>query len=437
MMVKSRFMGIAALVLLNLSAVSLMAAELPKASAERLEKRIIDLSQYGRNADGGVDRVAFSDANVEGHKFMVGLMKASGLEVSVDPAGNIIGKRPGKNPNLPPILFGSHIDSVPGGGNYDGDVGVMAALEVMDLLNSANIVTDHPLEMMVFTAEESSMIGSRSFTGDLSERTIKEFTTPGTMRTDGLDRLGGDHTKLQQAARKTPIHAFVELHIEQGGILESKKLNIGIVEGIVGISTWPITVEGFANHAGTTPMPGRRDALVAASKLIVAINDIATNMEGRQVATVGTIKAFPGASNVIPGRVEFSLQIRDLDAGKIQHLFEVIQQAAKPIEKEMDVTVSFGPSGTPSPALTDPAVRDIIEQSAKELGLSYQHMQSGAGHDAQHMAEITPTGMIFVPSRGGISHSPNEYSSPEDMANGANVLLHTILKLDQTKFAEE
>ncbi|HRW29250.1 MAG TPA: hydantoinase/carbamoylase family amidase, partial [Emcibacteraceae bacterium] len=280
MMVKSRFMGIAALVLLNLSAVSLMAAELPKASAERLEKRIIDLSQYGRNADGGVDRVAFSDANVEGHKFMVGLMKASGLEVSVDPAGNIIGKRPGKNPNLPPILFGSHIDSVPGGGNYDGDVGVMAALEVMDLLNSANIVTDHPLEMMVFTAEESSMIGSRSFTGDLSERTIKEFTTPGTMRTDGLDRLGGDHTKLQQAARKTPIHAFVELHIEQGGILESKKLNIGIVEGIVGISTWPITVEGFANHAGTTPMPGRRDALVAASKLIVAINDIATNMEG-------------------------------------------------------------------------------------------------------------------------------------------------------------
>lgn len=198
-MVKSRLIGLASLIIFNVSAFCLMAAELPKASAERLEKRIIDLSQFGRNADGGVDRVAFSDANVEGHKFMVSLMKASGLDVSVDPAGNIIGKRAGKNPALAPILFGSHIDSVPGGGNYDGDVGVMAALEVMDLLNSANIVTDHPLEMLVFTAEESSMIGSRSFSGDLPERTIKEFTTPGTMRTDGLDRLGGDHTKLQQA----------------------------------------------------------------------------------------------------------------------------------------------------------------------------------------------------------------------------------------------
>ena len=222
--------------------------------------------------------------------------------------------------------------------------------------------------------------------------------------------------------------------LNKGCILEQKKLNIGIVEGIVGISTWPVKVEGFANHAGTTPMPGRKDALVAASKLIIAINDRSTNMEGRQVATVGQIEAFPGASNVIPGTVEFSLQIRDLDADKIQHLFEVIQQEAKMVEEAMDVKITFGQSGVPAPALTDTRLRNLIEQSTKDLGLTFQHMQSGAGHDAQHMAHFTPTGMIFVPSRGGISHSPKEYTSPQDMANGANVLLHTILKLDEAKF---
>jgi beta-ureidopropionase / N-carbamoyl-L-amino-acid hydrolase len=433
-MTKPLNMSLTALILLTLFNFNLLAADQPKASADRMEARIIGLSEFGKNADGGVDRVAFSDADVAGRKHMIELMKTAGLEVYVDPAGNIIGKRAGKNAALAPIIFGSHIDSVPGGGNYDGDVGVIGALEVINLLNSSNIITNHPLEMVIFTAEESSMIGSRAFTGDLSQRSLDDFTTPGSTRTDGLDRIGGDHTKLKQAKRTTPVHAFVELHIEQGGILEQKKLNIGIVEGIVGISTWPVKVEGFANHAGTTPMPGRKDALVAASKLIIAINDRSTNMEGRQVATVGQIEAFPGASNVIPGTVEFSLQIRDLDADKIQHLFEVIQQEAKMVEEAMDVKITFGPSGVPAPALTDTRLRNLIEQSTKDLGLTFQHMQSGAGHDAQHMAHFTPTGMIFVPSRGGISHSPKEYTSPQDMANGANVLLHTILKLDEAKF---
>lgn len=409
------------------------AIDLPNASADRMEARIVALSEFGRNADGGVDRVAFSDADIAGRNHMIGLMKTAGLEVHIDPAGNIIGKRAGNSAALAPIIFGSHIDSVPGGGNYDGDVGVIGALEAIDLLNSSNIITNHPLELIIFTAEESSMIGSRGFTGDLSQRSLDDFTTPGSERTDGLDRIGGDHTRLREAKRTTPVHAFVELHIEQGGILEQKKLNIGIVEGIVGISTWPVKVEGVANHGGTTPMPGRKDALVGASKLIIAINERATNMEGRQVATVGKIKAFPGASNVIPGTVEFSVQIRDLDADKIQHLFEVIQQEAKMVEEAMDVKITFGTSGVPSPALTDMRLRSLIEQSTKDLGLTSQHMQSGAGHDAQHMAHFTPTGMIFVPSRGGISHSPKEYTSPQDMANGANVLLHTILKLDETK----
>lgn len=429
--------SIAALIILNISSFNLLAADLPNASADRMEARILALSEFGKNADGGVDRTAFSDADIAGRSHMIDLMKTAGLAVSIDYAGNIIGKRAGKNSALAPIIFGSHIDSVPGGGNYDGDVGVMGALEVIDLFNTADITTEHPLEMIIFTAEESSMVGSRAFAGDLSQRTLSDFTSPGSHRTDGLDRIGGDHTKLNEAKRTTSVHAFVELHIEQGGFLEAKKINIGVVEGIVGISTWPVKVEGIANHGGTTPMPGRKDALVAASKLIIAINERATSMEGRQVATVGKIEAFPGASNVIPGIVEFSLQIRDLDADKIQHLFEVIQQEAKAVGEVMGVKITFGTSGVPSPALTDMRLRSLIEQSTNDLGLTYQYMQSGAGHDAQHMAHFTPTGMIFVPSRGGISHSPKEYTAPQDMANGADVLLRTILRLDETKFTDE
>ncbi len=432
-MIKPMIMSIATLIILNISSFNILAADLPNASADRMEARILALSEFGKNADGGVDRTAFSDADIAGRGHMIGLMKTAGLEVYIDYAGNIIGKRAGKNSALNPILFGSHIDSVPGGGNYDGDVGVIAALEAIDILNAANITTEHPLEMVIFTAEESSMVGSSALSGDLSQRTLNNFSSPDTR----INRIGGDQTKLKEAKHTTPVHAFVELHIEQGGFLEEKKLNIGIVEGIVGIRTWPVKVEGIANHGGTTPMPGRKDALVAASKLVIAINERATNMEGRQVATVGKIQAFPGASNVIPGIVEFSLQIRDLDADKIQHLFDVIEQEAKAVEDETGVKITFGTTGVPSPALTHMTLRSLIEQSTNDLGLTYQYMQSGAGHDAQHMAHFTPTGMIFVPSRGGISHSPKEYTSPQDMANGADVLLHTLLKLDETKFTRE
>ena len=227
----------------------------------------------------------------------------------------------------------------------------------------------------------------------------------------------------------------MELHIEQGGFLEAENLDIGIVEGIVGINWWTITVEGMANHGGTTPMPGRRDSLVAASKMVVAINELATNMKGRQVATVGKIQAFPGAPNVIPGRVEMSLEVRDLDAAKIDHVYETIVTAANHIATDMNVKVSFAESNVNAkPAPTDTRIRAIVEKASKGLSLSFKYMPSGAGHDAQEMATITPTGMIFVPSKNGISHAPAEYTSPRDMANGADVLFKTILKLDKTKF---
>jgi N-carbamoyl-L-amino-acid hydrolase len=437
-MIKPLIMNVATLIILNISGFNLLAADLPNASADRMEARILALSEFGKNADGGVDRTAYSDADIAGRSYMIDLMKTAGLDVSIDYAGNIIGKRAGKNSALAPIMFGSHIDSVPGGGNYDGDVGVIGALEAVELLNSTGITTEHPLEMIIFTDEESGTVGSKALAGILTPEAMNDISSSGFKRNEGVDRIGGDHTKFKEAKRTTPIHAFVELHIEQGGFLEEKKLNIGIVEGIVGIRWWTLKVEGVANHGGTTPMPGRKDALVAASKLVIAINERATNMEGRQVATVGKIQAFPGAPNVIPGKVEFSLEIRDLDADKIQHVYEVVQQEAKAVEKATGVKITFETSNVDiHPAPTHMTLRSLIEQSTNDLGLTYQYMPSGAGHDAQEMAAITPTGMIFVPSRGGISHSPKEYTSPQDMANGADVLLRTLLKLDESKFTRE
>jgi N-carbamoyl-L-amino-acid hydrolase len=204
-----------------------------------------------------------------------------------------------------------------------------------------------------------------------------------------------------------------------------------VVEGIVGISWWKVTVRGVANHGGTTPMPGRRDALVAASRLITAINEKTTAMEGRQVATVGKIQAFPGAPNVIPGRVEFSLEIRDLDSARIRQVFDMIRADADRIATDMEVSFDFAPEMELLPAPTDPAMRQLIEKTVVELGFSYQRMPSGAGHDSQNLATITPTGMIFVPSRSGISHSPQEYTAPLDMARGAHVLYGVVRKLDE------
>lgn len=402
-----------------------------EASAERMESRIETLSQFGRNADGGVDRVAYSDADLAGRAWIMDEMKKLGLVVRIDTAGNILGRRDGTEPGLNPILLGSHIDSVPGGGNYDGDVGVIGALEVISILQENTIQTRHPLEVVVFSDEEGGMPGSLGMSGGFDPEMLSTVSHAGFTMGEGIARLGGDHTRIAEAGRSGKLHAFVELHIEQGGLLEQKDLEIGVVEGIVGIRWWKVVATGMANHGGTTPMPGRRDALVASARLVAAISETATAMDGRQVATVGKIQAFPGAPNVIPGRVEFSLEIRDLDSANIQKVFDKVKAEADRIATEMDVSFDFGvPEVDLLPAPTDPKLRDLIEQAVTELGFSYQRMPSGAGHDAQNLATITPTGMIFVPSRGGISHSPQEFTAPLDMARGAQVLYRTILKLD-------
>jgi N-carbamoyl-L-amino-acid hydrolase len=322
---------------------------------------------------------------------------------------------------------------VPGGGNYDGDVGVLGAIEVAQVLKEHGVRLQHPLEVVDFADEEGGTVGSFAMIGHLQPAALELMTHSGKTIGEGIRAIGGDPDRLAEAARKPgDLKAYVELHIEQGAILDESDIDIGVVEGIVGIRWWDVTIEGVANHAGTTPMNRRRDSMLSAAELTLAVNRVATSTPGRQVATVGRIRAEPGAPNVIPGKVVMSLEIRDLDAAKIASVFAAIQSEAQQIAAARQTPISFNPLEVSSePAPTDERLRKIIAKAADSLGLSHKLMPSGAGHDAQEIARIAPTGMIFVPSVGGISHAPKEFTSQEDMANGANVLLQTVLAIDR------
>jgi N-carbamoyl-L-amino-acid hydrolase len=403
-----------------------------RVNSARLNEHLKALSEFGKNPQGGVSRVAYSEADLRGREYVLGLMRAAKLDTSIDAAGNLVGRRAGSDNNLKPILFGSHIDSVPEGGNFDGDVGSLGAIEVAQTLAENNITTHHPLEVVIFQNEEGGLIGSEAIIGALTEKELDLVNKSGKTVREGIKFIGGDIAKLATVKReKGSIAAYLELHIEQGGTLEAEHIDIGVVEGIVGINWWDVTVEGFANHAGTTAMNNRQDALLAAAKFIEAVNRVVTSVPGRQVGTVGRIQALPGAPNVIPGKVVCSLELRDLDAGKIQMLYQKIRAEADQIANTSRVTFDFKPLNANIPAPTDPRIRAIIDQSAKELGLTTKQMPSGAGHDAQDMARLAPVGMIFIPSVGGISHSPKEFSRPKDIENGANVLLGAVMKADR------
>lgn len=400
-------------------------------NGERLNAHLRELAQFGKTAEGGTSRVAYSDVDLAARQYAMKLMREAKLDVSIDAAGNIVGRRAGSDASLKPLMTGSHIDSVPAGGSYDGQVGSMGAIEAAQVLAENNVRLRHPLEVVIFQNEEGGTIGSAALARGLMAKDLDLVTNSKKTIREGIKFIGGDPDKLASAERKKgDLAGYVELHIEQGGILQAEKINIGVVEGIVGVYWWDVTVEGFANHAGTTPMNQRRDALLAAAKYIDAVNRIVTSIPGRQVGTVGKIGAFPGAYNVIPGRVTTSLGLRDLDAAKVQMIFEKIQQEVRGIEAATGTKFDFKQVSSSPPAPTDARFRRAIDDAAKQLGLTTKLMPSGAGHDAQEIAQLCPIGMIFVPSRDGISHSPREFSEPTDITNGANVLLHTLLKLD-------
>jgi N-carbamoyl-L-amino-acid hydrolase len=415
---------------------------LPAVSVDHaaLRARIEALSLFGRPAGGtfgsGVTRVAYSDADVASRKYVMELMRAARLQPRIDAAGNIVGTRAGRDASAPPIVFGSHIDSVPSGGNFDGDLGSLAALGVMEALDRAGHTTRHPLEMAVWSAEEGvafgrGLAGSRIVAGDYAPADLTA-TWNGMSRADAIRRIGGAPERIETAIRSKGAHdGYLELHIEQGGTLESRRTPVGIVQGIVSIQRYRAVITGVANHAGTTPMADRQDALVSASRLTLGVREAVTNRPGRQVGTVGHLVVEPNAPNVIPGMVQLTIELRDLSPELLASLAEEIRARAAEIARTSRTTIELTSLGGNPPALASADVQQAIERAAAARGLESVRLPSGAGHDAQMMAQLGPMGMIFVPSVGGISHSPRELTTWQDCANGANVLLSAVLELDR------
>lgn len=404
-----------------------MAETRPEIDGERLLGDLEALARIGATPQGGVNRIAFSPADLEARQWVEEAMRAAGMEVHRDPAGNTIGTYPGREPGLAPIALGSHTDTVPNGGRYDGALGVLAALASVRALHAAGQRLRHPVEVINFVAEEATMgggtFGSRAMAGLFDPASIHHEAVDGRPVAEHLRSAGIDPEAVATAARPAgSLAAYVELHIEQGGVLDKAGVPVGVVEGIVGIRRYTAVFEGEANHAGTTPMDGRRDALVMAAPFVLAVREIA--VAHGIVGTVGTLRVSPGASNVIPGRVELTAEIRGLDEATLDAAEAALQARA-----EAD-GAAFARISAKEPVVSDPAVVAAVETACRDLGLAYRRMPSGAGHDAMCMAAITRQGMIFVPSRRGISHSPEEYTAPEDCVTGARVLLGTLLALD-------
>jgi N-carbamoyl-L-amino-acid hydrolase len=407
--------------------------------APRLRQRLERLSTFGRPEGGtfanGVSRVAYSPADVAAREWLIGEMRNAGMAPRIDAAGNVFGRWGGERPDLPPILFGSHIDSVPNGGNFDGDLGSLASLGVIEAVQSARLTTRRPLEMVVWAHEESTAFGhgtaaSRIVAGDLKAGTLDQVWS-GFTRAEGIRRLGGDPSRLEQAIRPAGSwHAYLELHIEQGASLDRSRTPVGIVEGIVAIHRYDIVVKGFANHAGTTPMSERQDALVAASRVVLGVREEVAARPGRHVGTVGRLEVSPNSPNVIPGEVMLSAEFRDLSETTLRALAEGVRARLAGIAEQTGTTIAMTLASSNPAALATTAVQGAIARAAEREGLDARSLPSGAGHDAQMIARLAPMGMIFVPSIGGVSHSPLERTSWEDCAAGARVLLSAVLDLD-------
>ena len=400
-------------------------------NGDRLLTNIAKLAEIGQLPNGGVQRIAYSSADIEARQLIRQWMSEVNMQVSVDAGGNIIGRYAGTHSDLPAIATGSHIDTVPNAGHYDGVYGVLAALEVVRSLQENALQLNHPLLVIVFADEEGSMLGCKALSGNLIQDPSYYCRADGMDIQTCLSRIGGDWQKIERAkGNSRDFAAFVELHVEQGPVLESTGIQIGVVEGIVGQRRYWISVRGSASHAGTTPMSMRQDALVAAAQVILSVNRLA-NTPGQQVATVGRMQVSPNAPNTIPAFVKMSLDIRDLNDQKLDDLIESLKSDLEAIAASTQTQINLEPILQNKSALASPEIQMAIAQACQDLELSYLNLPSRAGHDAQEMAKLADMGMIFVPSQNGLSHSELEYTSPEQCIQGANVLLHTLLKLDQ------
>lgn len=408
-----------------------LAADALRVDINRLSARLDALAGIGAIAGGGVCRLALSDEDRAGRDQVVTWMNALGLSVTIDAIGNVIGLRAGTEPG-PPVMTGSHIDTVRTGGRYDGNFGVLAGLEVIQVLNEAGIVTRRPLAVAFFTNEEGArfnpdMMGSLVYVGGLAlDDALATVGIDGASVGACLEGIGYAGAAPCGNAR---VQAYVELHVEQGPVLEAEGITIGAVESVQGISWTEFTVLGVSNHAGTTPMRLRHDAGYVACAVAHRARAIAREMGGDQVATVGSLNVSPNLVNVIANKAVFTVDLRNTDEAALQDAERRLQAYADELADSEGVSISTRQLARFEPVQFDPASIALVEETASRLGFSVKRMPSGAGHDAQMLARICPSAMIFVPSVGGISHNVKEYTDRPDLEAGANVLLHTLLRL--------
>lgn len=402
-----------------------------KINGRRLIDRLEQLAAIGRREDGSCCRMALTDEDRAGRDRVVNWMREGGLDVRIDRVGNIVGTRAGCE-DLAPVLTGSHIDTVATGGKFDGCLGVLAGLEVVQTLNEAGIRTRRPLEVAVFTNEEGArfqpdMLGSLVYAGGMPvEEALAIRGTDGASLGEELARIG--YAGALEPGRIVPS-AFLELHIEQGPILDLAGESLGAVRDLQGISWQEFTMEGVANHAGTTPMPLRHDAGYGAARIACFVRDLAYSMGASQVGTVGSLKVAPDLINVIPRQAVFTVDLRNTDEARLEEAEDQLAAFVHECAQQEGLTVTTRHLCRFAPVAFDPVIVGVIERAAAALGQPIRAMTSGAGQDAQMLARICPSAMIFVPSVGGISHNPAERTQPEHVELGANVLLQAMLEL--------
>jgi allantoate deiminase len=403
-------------------------------NADRLWSRLSELSGIGRSEGGGVTRLSFTEEERAAKDLITSYMREAGLEVREDAAGNLIGRREGRVEGAPVVLAGSHVDSVRNGGDFDGPLGVLGAVEALQVMGERGVETERPIEVVTFTDEEGArfgfgMIGSRAMAGTLDGEDLVRVDKDGVSVAGAMRDSGLDPERVDEAARpEDSVYAYVELHIEQGKILEESNLPVGVVTGIAGPVWLRFILTGEAAHAGTTPMRLRRDALAAAAAVIGRIEKEA-GRTGTSVGTVGQLDLEPGGINIIPGRVSFSLDLRDIDEVMRDRVEARIAAEVARLCEERGIALETEILQTLPPVPCSDLVRGAAGAACEALGFEPFELASGAGHDGMHLAGLCPIGMIFVRSKNGLSHNPDEWSSKEDCAAGVEVLYRTLIEL--------
>ena len=397
-------------------------------NARRLWQSLMELAQIGATDKGGVRRLTLTDVDRQGRDCFVGWCKEAGMSIEIDGIGNIFARRPGTDPYAPPVAMGSHLDSQPSGGKFDGAYGVMAGLEVVRALNDAGVRTRAPLEVVSWTNEEGSrfvptLMGSGVFAGVFPlESILENKDVDGASVREALNRIG-----YAGSAKPHKLGAYFEAHIEQGPVLEASKTTIGVVLGALGQRWFDVNITGQDSHAGPTPMETRKDALLAASRLVLEVNRIATTFPDYARGTVGFMQVKPNSRNVVPGEVRMTVDLRNAKDSTLTGMCVALGRSVSQVEKECRVKIAIDEVVYFPPSEFAPDLVASVREGSKLLGYTHQDIVSGAAHDAVYMARIAPTAMVFVPCEGGISHNEIENARPEDIAAGCNVLLHAVL----------